>query len=119
MVKYGTLEYFKKLAEAVNNDEVISKSGLTMTVLSGFTDLNKAFLTAYQNGKVKEVKEVKMDDKADFITKADYAMMAGIAKGEIDARTAKPKFSMIKAMQNMKALTRLGEITKKLPDVEY
>jgi hypothetical protein len=125
LVKYGTLDYFKRWAEAVNNDEKVTKSGMSTTVLNVFTDVKndegvpKAFLLKYENGTVTEVREAKPDEKAEFVTSASYSMFVGIAKGEINPQKANPKYPLVKALKYMQTLNRIQEIAKELKDVQY
>lgn len=125
MVKFGTLEYYKKWAEAINRDEQVSKSGLSATVLNVFEDLKtaegmeKAFFMKYEDGKVTDVREARPDEEAEFVTRTTYSMFAGIAKGEVDPQQAKPKYSLMKALRHMGTWKRIQEIAKEMKDVEY
>ena len=125
MVKFGTLEYYKKWAETINRDEQVSKSGLSATVLNVFEDLKtpegmeKAFFMKYEDGKVTEVREARPDEEAEFVTRTTYSMFAGIAKGEVDPQQAKPKYSLMKALRHMGTWKRIQEIAKEMKDVEY
>jgi hypothetical protein len=125
-VKFGTLEYYKKLAEIINIDETISKSHIDTTVLIVFEDVktaegaNKAFLIRFEDGKVAEVREAKPDEDAEFTISATYSIHAGIAKGELDPLRAKIWYkSMMKAARSLPVLRRLGEILREMKDVEY
>jgi len=125
-VKFGTLEYYKKLAEIINIDETISKSHIDTTVLIVFEDVktaegaNKAFLIKFEDGKVAEVREAKPDEDAEFTISATYSIHAGIAKGELDPLRAKIWYkSMMKAARSLPVLRRLGEILREMKDVEY
>jgi hypothetical protein len=124
LVKFGTLDYYKLQADALNNDKEISKSGLTTTMLYVFSDVKteagtpKAFLLNINKGKVT-ASEAKSDEKSEFSTTATYSMHVRIAKGEIDARKADVKYNIMKAMKHMKAFIRITDISKELKDVEY
>lgn len=125
-MKFGTLEYYKKLAEIINIDETISKSHIDTTVLIVFEDVktaegaNKAFLIKFEDGKVAEVREAKPDEDAEFTISATYSIHAGIAKGELDPLRAKIWYkSMMKAARSLPVLRRLGEILREMKDVEY
>lgn len=125
-MKFGTLEYYKKLAEIINIDETISKSHIDTTVLIVFEDVktaegaNKAFLIRFEDGKVAEVREAKPDEDAEFTISATYSIHAGIAKGELDPLRAKIWYkSMMKAARSLPVLRRLGEILREMKDVEY
>lgn len=125
MVKFGTLEYYKKWAEAINHDERVSKSDLTTTIIHVFTDVknedgtSKAFFMKFENGKVIEVREALPNEKAEFMTSTTYNMFVGIAKGEINPQKANPKYNLVKAMRYMGVLSRIQDIAKELKDVEY
>ncbi len=119
LVKFGTLEYYKRWADAINKDKTVSESGMTITTLNIFTDVGKAFFMKYENGKVTEVREAKSDENADFVTRTTYAMFKGIAKGDVDPQQTKPKFNIEKAMMYMEALGRIQEIAREMEDVQY
>jgi len=125
LVKFGTLEYYQKWAEAINNDPEVTKSCLSATVLNIFEDVKTAegtetaFFMKYENGKVTEVREGNPDEKAEFVTRSTYKMLAGIAKGEVDPQQAKPKYSILKALRYMGTWQRIQEIAKQMKDVEY
>lgn len=124
MVKFGTLDYYNQFADAVNKDEVFVKAGVSTTMMFVFSDvLNadgapKAFLFTIDKGKVI-ASEVKSDEKAEFSTTCNYAMHAGIAKGEINSMKAKLKFNMMKALKIRGTLERISTTQKELKDVEY
>lgn len=119
MVKFGTLEYYKQYAEAINKDQSVSESGMNIITLNNFTDTGKSFLLKYENGKVTEVREAKPDENADFVTSTTYAMFVGIAKGDVDPQQTKPKFNIQKALMYLEPLTRIQEIAKEMKDVQY
>ena len=125
-MRFGTLEYYEKLAEIMNKDETISKSRIDATVVIVFEDVktaegvSKAFLIRLENGKVTEVREARPDEDADFTISATYNIHAGVAKGELDPLRAKIWYkSMMKAARSLPALRRLGEILREMKDVEY
>lgn len=127
MVKFGTLDYYKQVADFLNKDEVFGKSGLTTTLMLVFSDvLNadgtpKAFLLTIDKGKVT-ASEVKSDEKTEFSTTANYDTQASIAKGEINAVKAKGtklKYNMMKAIKNRTTMERISTAYKELKDVEY
>jgi len=125
MVKFGTLDFYKKWAEAINKDEKVSKSDLTTTILHVYTDVKdekdapKAFFMKIENGKVTDVREAKPDEKAEFVISTTYNMWVGIAKGEINPQKANPKYNLVKALKYMGVLNRINEIPKELKDIEY
>jgi putative sterol carrier protein len=123
-LKFGTLEYYQALANALTKDEKVANSGLSTDMLMVFSDVldadgtPKAFVMKFDNGKVT-ASDAKSTDKAEFTTTATYAMLAGIAKGEINSQKAKLKLPMVKAMKYMKPLGRVQEIQKEMKDVQY
>lgn len=125
MVKFGTLDYYKKLAETINNDPEIGKSNLSTTMLNVFTDqkkdygLAKAILLKYDKGKIVEVRETQPDEKVEFKTATTYETHVAISKGTVDPIKAGMKCPMMKAKQNMGVLQRIGQITKEMKDVEF
>jgi len=123
LVKFGTLDYYKLFADAVNKDEEFGKSGLTTTMLRVFSDVkteagtSKAFLLKIDKGKVT-ASEAKADEKTDFSCTAPYAIQVSIAKGENNG-VKYSKFNMMKAMKHMKTIQRMVATEKALKDVEY
>lgn len=130
MVKYGTIEYYKELADALNKDEEFTKSGISTTYIYRFTDLknasgeNLSFFIKFEKGKVAEIKEVSANEDAEFIGTADYATMSKITKGELDGQeainsgTLKFKFFMLKAIRYGNTLKRISKVAQTL-HVEY
>ncbi len=130
MVKYGTLEYYNVLGEALNKDEVFTKSGISTTIINRFTDKKNvsggmlSILMKMEKGKVVDVTEVGEKDDAEFIGTADYATMAIITKGELDSQramkdgTLKYKYSTLKAVRYNKTLQRISTVAQAL-QVEY
>ncbi len=126
MVKYGTLDYYKMQAEALNNDPEFSKSGFTSSLAFIFTDVlgpdgqPKAFALKFDKGKTT-ADEIKAADlkEYEFGQTATYAILAGISKGELGAQKAKLKLNMMKAMKSQKTMGRIVEVSKNLKGVEY
>ncbi|MDD1776232.1 MAG: hypothetical protein LUP94_02635 [Candidatus Methanomethylicus sp.] len=130
MVKYGTLEYFQAVAEALNKDAEFVKSGMSTTYIYRFTDRKNAsggdlsFLLKFDKGKVVEIKEVPATEDAEFIGTGPYDILTKISKGELDGQQAmkdgtfKFKYFLFKAARYGKTLTRMGEIARTVP-VEY
>ncbi len=126
MVKYGTLEYFQALANALNNDPEFTKSGMTTTYIYRFTDRKNAsggdlgFLLRFEKGRVTEVKEVPATEDAEFIGTGPYDILAKISRGELDGQKAmkdgtfKFKYFMFKAVRYGNTLKRMGEIGRGL-----
>ncbi|MFX0069122.1 MAG: hypothetical protein ACFE7S_08140 [Candidatus Hodarchaeota archaeon] len=125
MVKFGTLDYFKKYAEAVNKDEQMSKSGFSTTNLIVIENgEEKAFFLNIEDGKITEVREGSPDEKTEFGTRGKYDIWVKVIKGEIDAEVAtnkgmlKAKYKMLKALRNRKTLGRLLQIYGEI-EAEY
>ncbi len=130
MVKYGTLEYYRRLAEALNNDPDFTKSGISTTYIHRFTDRqnasggNLSFLLKFENGRAVEVKEVPATEDAEFVGTGPYDILSKISKGELDGQKAmkdgtfKLKYSLFKAVRYGNALKRMGEVGRGL-NAEY
>ncbi len=126
LVKFGTIEYYKAYADALNKDADFGKGGITSSMMYIFTDVTgpdgqpKAFLLKFDSGKVA-ASEAKASDlsQAEFGQTGTYALLASIAKGEVSSQKAKLKLNMMKAMKNQGTLKRLTEVSKALPGVEY
>ncbi len=130
MVKFGTLEYYQAVAEALNKDEAFGKSGLDCTYIYRYTDRKNAaggdlsFFYKIAKGKIVEVREATATEDAEFIGTATYDTLAKIVKGEMDAQQAmkdgtfKFKYFLFKAARYANALKRMGEVARALP-VEY
>lgn len=123
MVKFGTLDYYKLVADALSKDEAFSKSGFTTTFAYIFSDVlgvdgkPKTFLLDINNGQVT-ASEVKADVATEFSSTGTYALLAGIAKGEINGQKAKMKLNMAKAIKHQGALKRLS-LLRDRKDIEY
>lgn len=123
MVKFGTLDYYKLVADALSKDEVFSKSGFTTTFAYVFSDVlgadgkPKAFLLDIKNGQVT-ASEVNADAAVEFSSTGTYALLAGIAKGEINGQKAKMKLNMAKAIKHQAALKRLS-LLRDRKDINY
>jgi len=130
MVKYGTLEYFQAVGDALNKDQEFTKSGMSTTYIYRFSDRKNAsggmlsYLLKFDKGKVVEVKEVSDKDDAEFIGTGPYDILAKISKGELDGQQAmkdgtfKFKYFLFKAARYGNTLKRMGVIAQGLP-VEY
>ncbi len=120
-LKFGTLEWYQKMADWLNNDQEWMKAALTTSFMYVYSDVvgpdgqPRAFLMKFDNGKgtVSEAKAADLSNKeTEFGSTATYAMHAGIARGEINPQKAKLKLNMMKAMRNQKALGRQSEAMK-------
>jgi hypothetical protein len=97
MVKFGTLEYFQKVAEACNANEELKKSGMSMTMIYEITNMPLASGGASQHllrldkGSVIEVREAKPGEGADmvYIAKKEIfqRIFTGTLKGEDAMKT--------------------------------
>lgn len=123
MVKFGTLEFYQKVADWLNKDPDWTKAALTTAFMFIYSDVNgsdgqpKAFMMKVDNGKctASEAKAADLSNKEiEFGTTATYAMHAGISKGEINPQKAKLKLNMMKALKNQKILGRQSEAMKQI-----
>ena len=128
MVKFGTLEYYQQVADALNKNADWMKAALTTNFMYVYTDVfnadgtPKAFLIDIKEGKVtaSEAKAADLSKKEiEFGSTATYAMQAGIAKGEINAQKAKLKLAMMKAMKHQGTLKIQAQVMKDMKGVEY
>ncbi len=122
MVKYGTLEHYKALKDALNNDEEFTKSGLSTTMIFRFSDRKNAsggmlsFMLTVDKGKVLDATEVGENDKAEFVGTATYAVLADITKGKQDPMQAQRygildyKFPILKALRYNRCIKRISAL---------
>jgi len=124
LVKFATLEYYNGLAEALNKDEIFTKSGISTTMIYHVIDRKAedgqdlAFFMKFEKGKVVEVRKAAPNEDAEFIYRAKYDDLVKIVKGELDAQAAmksgqlKFKYFLFKAIRYKGALERLGQVAK-------
>lgn len=117
MVKFGTLEYFQKVAEACNASEALKKSGMTMTMIYDVTDMApNRHLLRFDKGSVVEVREAKPGEGADmvYIAKKEIfqRMFTGTLKGEDAMKTGwlKCNYSLGKMLRYGKPMETYAKI---------
>jgi putative sterol carrier protein len=127
MVKFGTLEYFQKVAEACNSNEELKKSGMSMTMIYEITDMVlpsggvSRHLLRFDKGSVAEVREAKPGEPADmvYIAKKEIfqRMFTGTLKGEDAMKTGwlKCNYSLGKMLRYGKPM---GTYSKIIPTVQ-
>jgi putative sterol carrier protein len=118
-VKFGTVDYYKQVADFLNNDETFTKSNLSTTFAFVFSDLQKAVLLNIDGGKITNVSEASPDVVTEFSSTATYDVLAGVARGELNQFKAKAKVNMVKALKNRASLERMSVAMKQVKDVEY
>ncbi len=130
MVKYGTLEYYQALAEALNKDEEFVKSGMSTTYIYRFTDRKNAaggdlsYFMKFEKGKVVEVREATATEDAEFIGTGPYDILTKITKGELDGQQAmndgtfKFKYFLFKGARYGKTLVHMGAVARTM-NVEF
>ncbi len=129
-VKYGTQAYYDLWAKTMSNDPIMKAGSLTEKWAYVFTDkitdfgTPLTFIATWDNGNVT-VKEGNLNDPVDFKFLGDYVTWAGVVQGTINAQKAtvtgkyKIEGPFSKMMKNIKTITRMAELAKNLPDVEY
>ncbi len=124
MVKFGTIEFYQKVADWLNNnaDWKTKAASLSMNFMYVYSDVNgpdgqpKAFLFTITNGKIT----ASVGKAADLSTKeiefgstGTYANLAGVAKGELDGqKVTKLKINMMKAIKNRSTLEIISSALK-------
>lgn len=90
MVKFFTLEFFKQIAENVNKnpDFEIGIGDFEGTIMLTAKDLEKSFLIEIRGGKIRSIREAKLDEKSDFKLEGNYENWVKVGKGELMVRDA-------------------------------
>lgn len=127
MVKFGTLEYYKALADAVNKDEELGKSNMNLTMIYHVLDRkledgreNRYFLK-FENGRVVEVREAGPKEDADLVYSANCDIFEKVITGKLDAEAAeragwfKLKYNLLKALKYRGAIERYSKVLSSLP----
>jgi len=94
LVKFGTLEYFQKVAEAANASEALAKTKMDLTMIYVVTDLklpngneSRHFLK-FEKGKVVEVREANTAEDADLVYTAKAEIFQRLFSGSLSADNA-------------------------------
>jgi putative sterol carrier protein len=128
MVRFQSLDYWKKVEEIANGDEefeIKSRSfvaSFTFNVTEG-SDV-PAIYVKFDNGKVAEVRELAEGEKTDFTLEGSYDIWTQVNKGEIEGANAimtrqlQFKGNMSEIIRYSKAFLRLFQVMQQVP-VEY
>ena len=128
MVRFLSLDYWKKVEEIANGDEefeIKSRSfvaSFTFNVTEG-SDV-PAIYVKFDNGKVAEVRELAEGEKTDFTLEGSYDIWTQVNKGEIEGANAimtrqlQFKGNMSEIIRYSKAFLRLFQVMQQVP-VEY
>ncbi|MHA1607672.1 MAG: SCP2 sterol-binding domain-containing protein [Candidatus Freyarchaeota archaeon] len=90
MVKYFSLEFFKKLAEEVNANPAF-KTGMgdfNASMILRETDKGFGIYFEIRDGQIQNVREAKPGEEADFILEGPYEVWVRLGKAELMARDA-------------------------------
>lgn len=129
MVKFCSLDFYKRVQELANKDEEFLRGarGFTATFVFKVTDrlaeLPPVFMR-FEDGKIADVHLLKPEEKTDFRLEGEYKVWAKVGKGELDGATAvmarELQFfgSMGEIMKFGKAFRRLLALMTEVP-VEY
>jgi putative sterol carrier protein len=122
MAKFGTLEYFQKVAEVCNAGEDMKKTGMSMAMIHEVTDMalpngsvSRHFLK-FDKGQVVEVREATPTEDADlvYIAKNEIyrRMFTGSLKGEDAMKTGwlKCNYKLGKVLRYGKAMDTYSKI---------
>ena len=128
MVRFLSLDYWKKVEEIANGDEefeIKSRSfiaSFTFNVTEG-SDVPAVYVK-FDNGKVAEVRELAEGEKTDFTLEGSYDIWTQVNKGEIEGANAIMtrqlmfKGNMSEIIRYSKAFLRLFQVMQQVP-VEY
>ena len=128
MVKFLSLEYWKKVEEIANSDEefMIKSRGFIASFTFNVTEgaVRPAIYAKFDNGKVPELRELKEGEKTDFTLEGSYEIWSQVNKGEIEGANAIMtrqlmfKGNMSSIIRYSKAFLRLFQVMQQVP-VEY
>ena len=120
MVKFLTLEYWKSVKEAANDDEEFKKGayGFVATFTYKVTDkddLPNVFMK-FDDGAVTEVRDLNEGEKTEYTLQAPYDVWTQVSKGELDGPTAIMTRQMV-FLGSMGTIMRYGKAFKRLLDL--
>ena len=128
MVKFLSLEYWKKVEEIANSDEefMIKSRGFIASFTFNVTEgaVRPAIYAKFDNGKVPELRELNEGEKTDFTLEGSYEIWSQVNKGEIEGANAIMtrqlmfKGNMSSIIRYSKAFLRLFQVMQQVP-VEY
>lgn len=127
MVKFGTLEYFQKVAEAVNANDEMKKTNINLTMMYYIPNVKlpngkeSRHLLKFENGQIVEIREASPSEDADIIYEAKSDIFQRVFSGTLKAEDAmrtgwlKVNYKLGKLLRYKKALDVYGKI---LPTVQ-
>ena len=128
MVKFLSLDYWKKVETIANSDEEFSIK--TRGFIASFTfkategSDAPAMYVMFNDGKVSEVRLLGSEEKTDFTLEGPYDIWCQVNKGELDeanaimTRMLQFKGNMSAIIRYSKAFLRLFQLMQEVP-VEY
>ena len=128
MVKYLSLEFWKKVQELANVDQEFGIKAKLFAATFTFKVSDRADLTPvyvkFADGKMAELRNVNEGEKTDFSLEGTYDIWSKVNKGEIDGSNAimqrqlQFKGNMSNIIRYSKSFLRLFQLMQKVP-VEY
>ena len=128
MVRFLSLDYWKKVEEIANGDEEFEIKSRTFVASFTFNVTEgsdvPAIYVKFDNGKVAEVRELAEGEKTDFTLEGSYDIWTQVNKGEIEGANAimtrqlQFKGNMSVIIRYSKAFLRLFQVMQQVP-VEY
>jgi putative sterol carrier protein len=94
IVKFGTLEYFQKIAEACNASESLMKSFMSLTMIYQVTDMilpnggTSRHYLKFEKGRVVEVREATPTEDADIVYIVQKEIFQRLFTGTLKAEDA-------------------------------
>ena len=128
MVKFLSVDYWKKVETIANSDEEFSIK--TRGFIASFTfkategSDAPAMYVMFNDGKVSEVRLLGSEEKTDFTLEGPYDIWCQVNKGELDGANAimtrmlQFKGNMSAIIRYSKAFLRLFQLMQEVP-VEY
>ncbi len=128
MVKYLSLEFWKKVQELANADQEFGIKAKMFTATFTFKVSDKADLkpvyAKFADGKIAELRNTNEGEKTDFSLEGTYDIWSKVNKGELDGSNAimqrqlQFKGNMSNIIRYSKSFLRLFQLMQKVP-VEY
>jgi putative sterol carrier protein len=128
VVKYLSLEYWKKVQDIANVDQEFNTKAKMFTASFNFKVSDKAdfkqIYAKFMDGKITEVRDLNEGEKTDFSLEGTYDVWCRINKGELDGgnaimqRQLQFKGNMNSIIRYSKSFLRLFQLMQKVP-VEY
>jgi putative sterol carrier protein len=128
MVRYLSLEYWKKVQETANSDNEFGIKAKTFIATFTFKSTDKndlpSIYSKFSDGKIVELRQLNAGEKTDFTLEGPYDIWVKVNKGEIDSsdaimqRQLQFKGNMSNIIRYSKSFLRLFQLMQKIP-VEY